>query len=234
MHTRPLAVDVPQLAVREPGQRMVGGRRGAPAAPGPLDFPDEEDDRFEDRREPRRRDSEYDDRPRRKRGMSTGANIAIFGGIASLVGASTERDVAPVAPIIGGVGMIICAFLICMGVPGLVAGVGLLKFKPWARMLGIVISALDLISVPFGTALGVYGLWVLLSHEGEMLFKNQIGNIRAGYMKTMQPNVTADVDTHPGGIDPPGAQTPALDEAPRQPPTPGSPEVCLCLSKKPS
>ena len=35
----------------------------------------------------------------------------------------------------------------------------------------------------------------------EMLFKNQIGSIRAGAMKTMQPNVSADVDTHPGGTD---------------------------------
>jgi CubicO group peptidase (beta-lactamase class C family) len=35
----------------------------------------------------------------------------------------------------------------------------------------------------------------------EMLFKNQIGNIRAGYMKTVQPTLTADVDTHPGGVD---------------------------------
>lgn len=35
----------------------------------------------------------------------------------------------------------------------------------------------------------------------EMLFKNQIGSIRAGAMKTQQPNVSADVDTHPGGAD---------------------------------
>jgi CubicO group peptidase (beta-lactamase class C family) len=35
----------------------------------------------------------------------------------------------------------------------------------------------------------------------EAIFKNQIGGIRAGYMKTTQANVTADVDTHPGGID---------------------------------
>ena len=35
-----------------------------------------------------------------------------------------------------------------------------------------MISALDLIHFPFGTALGVYGLWALLSRDGEMMFRN--------------------------------------------------------------
>lgn len=35
----------------------------------------------------------------------------------------------------------------------------------------------------------------------DLLFKNQIGRIRAGAMQTQQPNLSADVDTHPGGAD---------------------------------
>ena len=34
----------------------------------------------------------------------------------------------------------------------------------------IVLSALHLINFPFGTLLSIYGLWVLLSKEGEILF----------------------------------------------------------------
>ncbi|MBI3696140.1 MAG: hypothetical protein HY238_15045, partial [Acidobacteria bacterium] len=56
------------------------------------------------------------------------------------------------------------------GLPSLIAGIGLLKLRPWARILTIVLSAIDLIHVPFGTALGLYGLWALLSKEGEQLF----------------------------------------------------------------
>jgi hypothetical protein len=37
-------------------------------------------------------------------------------------------------------------------------------------MLAIVVSALHLINIPFGTALGIYGLWVLLSPEAQRLF----------------------------------------------------------------
>ena len=102
------------------------------------------------------------------------AVMAIFGGIATLIGASGSPDATPAVPIVGGIGVIICLVLVILGLPGLVAGIGLLKFKPWARMLGIVISAIDLISVPFGTALGVYGLWALLSQEGTMLFQQPV------------------------------------------------------------
>ena len=58
-----------------------------------------------------------------------------------------------------------------VSLPGLIAGIGLLNFRSWARILAIVISVLDLIHVPFGTALGVYGLWVPLSQGSERLFR---------------------------------------------------------------
>jgi hypothetical protein len=57
-----------------------------------------------------------------------------------------------------------------VGLPGLVGGVGLLQFRSWARITVIVISALDLIHIPFGTALGIYGFWVLLNPETEAMF----------------------------------------------------------------
>jgi len=53
------------------------------------------------------------------------------------------------------------------GVLGLVAGWGLLDRQPWARMLAIVLGCFNLIRPPFGTALGIYTLWVLLPAESE-------------------------------------------------------------------
>lgn len=103
--------------------------------------------------------------------MGALALMVVFGGIATFIGASGGHDALPAVPIVGGIGIIICAVLLIVGVPGLVAGIGMLKFRPWARTLGIVVSAIDLIHVPLGTALGVYGLWALLSKEGEALFR---------------------------------------------------------------
>jgi len=53
---------------------------------------------------------------------------------------------------------------------GLVAGMGLLVYKPWARYLVIVVSALGCVNIPFGTIKGVYAMWVLLQDETIKLF----------------------------------------------------------------
>jgi hypothetical protein len=56
---------------------------------------------------------------------------------------------------------------------GLVAGVGLLQRAEWSRMLAIVLGCISLISMPFGTALGIYTLWVLLSPNADADFRSQ-------------------------------------------------------------
>lgn len=56
---------------------------------------------------------------------------------------------------------------------GIVAGVGLMQRAEWSRMLTIVLACIGLISIPFGTALGVYSLWVLLSPNAELEFHGQ-------------------------------------------------------------
>lgn len=50
---------------------------------------------------------------------------------------------------------------------GIITGWGLLERRPWARMMAIVIGCIFLIDMPFGTALGIYTLWVLLPAASE-------------------------------------------------------------------
>ncbi len=50
---------------------------------------------------------------------------------------------------------------------GFVAGWGLLQREPWARILTLVLAFISLFNVPFGTAVGVYTMWVLLPGESE-------------------------------------------------------------------
>jgi hypothetical protein len=70
-------------------------------------------------------------------------------------------------------------FLVALALPGLIVGVGMLKLANWARVLGIVLSAIHLINIPFGTILGAYGLWVLLHSETESLFSRTSAVSRA-------------------------------------------------------
>jgi hypothetical protein len=54
------------------------------------------------------------------------------------------------------------------------AGLGLLQRQPWARILTLILAVLSLFSPPFGTALGVYTLWVLLPAESERQYEEQV------------------------------------------------------------
>lgn len=60
-----------------------------------------------------------------------------------------------------------------MSTLGLVGGIGLLAFKPWARYLVIVVAALGCLNIPIGTLKGVYTLWVLLQDETIKLFETR-------------------------------------------------------------
>jgi hypothetical protein len=101
--------------------------------------------------------------------------ITIFGGIAGLVHLSDATpDAALGGAMVGLIGAIITIVVLVISLPGLIAGIGLLSFQPWARILMIVLCVLELPGVPIHTAMGIYGLWVLLSNEGAALFTRPI------------------------------------------------------------
>jgi membrane-associated protease RseP (regulator of RpoE activity) len=76
-------------------------------------------------------------------------------------------------PLASNLGTLIGGLLLLVSVPGIIAGYGLLNYKSWARTLTIVLSILNLFHIPFGTMIGIYGLWVLLSSEGEQHYRRQ-------------------------------------------------------------
>jgi hypothetical protein len=92
----------------------------------------------------------------------------VFGGVTSLLRADGDADVA--IPIVGLTGIALVVAIVATSLPALVIGFGLYKLRPWSRVAGIVLSIVSLIFVPVGTALGIYGLWVLFSKDGQRLF----------------------------------------------------------------
>jgi hypothetical protein len=68
------------------------------------------------------------------------------------------------------VGVAIAFFLLLTSIPEIIGGFGLLKRKPWARVLVLIIAVLDLLIIPIGTLIGIYELWVLLQEETIKLF----------------------------------------------------------------
>jgi hypothetical protein len=57
------------------------------------------------------------------------------------------------------------ATLVILAAGGVCVGLGLMQRQSWARTAAIILGVLALFHPPFGTALGVYTLWVLLADE---------------------------------------------------------------------
>jgi hypothetical protein len=98
--------------------------------------------------------------------------LIIFGGAYGIVGtvAHHEPEALIALPIIAIIGIAISILLLLLSAPAIITGIGLILFQSWARIPGIIISALHLLNFPIGTALGIYGLWVLLSPESMRCF----------------------------------------------------------------
>ena len=132
------------------------------------------------------------------------AFIAI-GGAAGFIAASlpsiTGEDFhngAVAAPLIATIGLVIAIFFLALGLPSIIGGWGLMHYKPWSRVLMIVVSILQLFHFPLGTALGVYGLWVLLNDEGRRV-------LETGGLTSVAPGYSASTYTGPSNFGPPPA-----------------------------
>jgi hypothetical protein len=73
--------------------------------------------------------------------------------------------------ILSAIGVGVGTFLIVLSVPGLIAGIGLLRSQSWSRILALIVGAFDLLDIPLGTALGVYAFWVLLQDDTMEVFE---------------------------------------------------------------
>ena len=73
--------------------------------------------------------------------------------------------------VLSSIGTIVGSVLLIVSIPAIIAGIGLIYRKSWSRILALIICVIKLLNIPFGTALGVYGIWVLMQDETIELFK---------------------------------------------------------------
>ena len=65
-------------------------------------------------------------------------------------------------------------------VPSVIIGIALVSFRSWARSAGIVLSICEMVVVPLGTIVGLYGLWVLFSDRADLVFTRRYGEYTIG------------------------------------------------------
>ena len=95
----------------------------------------------------------------------------IVGG--GLIGGLISSEEEIIIPITFFVGTAISMWLLVLSVPGIIGGIGVLRRQSWARYMVLVLSILDLFSVPIGTAVGAYSIWVLMQEETAKLFAGE-------------------------------------------------------------
>ncbi len=78
-----------------------------------------------------------------------------------------EPGMPPPPFFVHGLLIFIGVVLLVKSAAGIIAGAGLLQRQAWSRILAILLGCVSLINIPFGTALGIYTLWVLLSPNAE-------------------------------------------------------------------
>lgn len=66
----------------------------------------------------------------------------------------------------------IAVFSLAWGGAHLWTATGLRRHLPSGRITMLGLGIVNLLVFPFGTALGAYALWVLLSHDGRRLFES--------------------------------------------------------------
>jgi hypothetical protein len=115
-----------------------------------------------------------------------GVLFVLWGLLSTLIGLSTlALGIGAVALIASGTpgggerfaaGVTAAAFAvlaiiaILWGVAHIFVGVPLRRRRHWSRVAALVLGSVDLVLLPYGTALGCYALWALLSEEGKKLF----------------------------------------------------------------
>ncbi|MEM7298574.1 MAG: hypothetical protein AAF391_09955, partial [Bacteroidota bacterium] len=68
--------------------------------------------------------------------------------------------------------IIFLAFLFC-ALPSILGGIGLLQNKSWGLVIALIAGCISLLSFPFGTALGVYTLYVFVQSNKQKNDQNQ-------------------------------------------------------------
>jgi hypothetical protein len=118
-----------------------------------------------------------------------GVLFIIWGLLTTLVGVSTlALGIGAVALIPAGAtassgqiaaGLTVAVFTtlaliaIGWGLAHVAVGVPLRRHRSWSRVMALTLGSVDLVLLPYGTALGCYTLWALLREDGKKLFEEQ-------------------------------------------------------------
>jgi hypothetical protein len=101
-------------------------------------------------------------------GLST---LALAAGAVALLASANRGSGGQVAAGVTAAAFTILAIIaIVWGLVHIIVGLPLRRQREWARVIALMLGSVDLLLLPYGTALGCYTLWTLLNEESKKLF----------------------------------------------------------------
>ncbi len=102
-----------------------------------------------------------------------GVSTLLLGvGAVALIAAAT-RTGQFAASVTAAIFTTLACMAIAWGLSHVGVGMGLRRRRHASRVLALTLGAVDLVLLPYGTALGCYTLWVLLSEDAKHLFAHE-------------------------------------------------------------
>jgi hypothetical protein len=97
-----------------------------------------------------------------------------FSFLMKIISHFNHNEIQDVPPEVFGIVQIVLTIIgiliLIFAVAGIVGAIGVLRKKEWGRITLLIVSFFSLLSIPLGTILGVYSIWVLLNDETIRLF----------------------------------------------------------------
>ena len=102
------------------------------------------------------------------------SSLALGVGAVSLATSTNSAGGHVAAGLTAAAFITVAAIAIVWGVGHVLIGIPLRRHRHWARLVALMVGSIDLLLLPYGTALGCYTLWVLLNERGKALFGTAI------------------------------------------------------------
>ena len=104
-----------------------------------------------------------------------GALFILFSGQFAAQAIEEDGNEPGAADLVRAIMGVLGIVLLVYGALGIVGAIGLFGLKGWGRGMSLAFLGISLVQIPFGTALGIWGLVVLTRRETADLFRHHRG-----------------------------------------------------------
>lgn len=106
-------------------------------------------------------------------GSLLGVAMVSLGAGAGVLARSAEVEMRGAATVTAVTYLGVGATLLLWASANAVAGVALRRRRGWGRRMSLMLSVVNVLVLPFGTALAAYAFWVLLNDQARRLFARE-------------------------------------------------------------